>query len=365
MKSASSPPFPVTRLGAGARDRDLSSPGAAVAFLSLTSRGYYRIPAGATQFMMGRDPARCQIVIPDCPEISGQHVLVHIEGDEVYVSDVGSTNGTRIDGFPSRRGVVRPGKVVAMAGHGVVLVSDQANRWLEELNVYVGRTKPLPHLLALPPNRHLILIGDPYTPLEQIARAAHHAVASDASPIVCVQAKHQVLAERRVLESAINGRIFVDGRGTSRRRPALNFVEDDLDRLRHPQQLTALTLGVRRAEDIRRPLLERDAFVLKVPTIGDRIAGGGLDDLIDAIYVKWEVPFRAAHWSGAPRDRIANFTWKKDHRQFTAVVVAVGRMWAGLGEHNAVEGLGASQTVKDWLTDLDLGWVSARAARPR
>ncbi len=333
--------------------------------MALTSRGYYRIPAGATQFMMGSDPARCELVIPGCPEISGQHVLVHVEDDQVYVSDVGSTNGTRIDGSPSRRGAVRPGKVMAMAGYGVVLVSQQMNRWLEELNVYVGRTQHASQLLALSPSRHLILIGERYTPLEEIARAAHHAVATDASPIVCVPVEHPSHTEARVLERAINGRVFIDGRGTPRRSAAPIFSEEQLDRLRHPQQLTALTVGLRRPADITLRLLERDPFVLNVPSIKHRIENGGLDDLIDALYVKWEVPFRAKHWAGALRDRIANHAWKKDHTQFTAVVVAVGRMWAGLDEHHAVEGLGATQTVKDWLTALDLGWASARAGRPR
>ena len=81
--------------------------------------------------------------------------------------------------------------------------------------------------------------------------------------------------------------------------------------------------------------------------------------LIDAVYVKWDIPFRAKHWPADLRERLTKHAWLRDHKQFTAVVVAVGRMWAGLSEHNAVKGLGATQTVRDWLTGLGLGWESA------
>ncbi len=314
---------------------------------------------------MGSDPARTELTISDCPEVSGQHVLVHVEDDHVYVSDLRSTNGTRIHGRPSRRGAIRPGELLAMAGYDVVVLSTQMFRYLDELTLYVGRTEHLHQLLTLSPMQHLILIGAHHTPLEEIARAAHHAVASDASPLVCAPAQHGSHAEQRVLADAINGRIFIDGRGTARRSAAPTFSTELLNTLRDPQQLTAVTVGLLRPADIALRLLEHKAFVFKVPTISDRIKNGGLDDLIDAVSVRWEVPFRAPHWSKALRDRLGNYSWKRDHTQFTAVVVAVGRMWAGLPEYKAVEGLGATQTVKDWLTGLDLGWASARAERPR
>src|SRR5690349_12329526 len=171
MESAPSQlPFPVTRIGAGARDRDLPSSGSPIAFLPLSSRSYYRIPAGAKEIMLGSDPARTDLTISGCPEVSGQHLLVHVEDDHVYVSDLRSTNGTRIHGRPSRRGAVRCGERVAVAGYEVVVLSHQMQRYLEELTLYVGRTEHLHQLLTLSPTQHLILIGAHHTPLEEIAR---------------------------------------------------------------------------------------------------------------------------------------------------------------------------------------------------
>ncbi len=357
--------FPSTVLAASARDRDRAPPCVVVAFLHLASRRIYHFPPGGDDFFVGRDPTRSEMAVTSCGEISGQHALVQLEADRVHISDRGSTNGTRIHGRPERRGTVKPGDVFALGGADFVALSQPMLKQLEELTLYVGQSEHLPHLLTLPPRQHLVLVGSHYTPLEEIARAAHRAVATEASPLVCVEGHRASHTEHQVLENAVNGRIYIDGRGTPRRSAAPTFSKEQLDALQHPRQLTALTVGVLRTGDVDVRLLERKPYFFKVPSVNDRIRDEGLDGLIDAVYVKWEVPFRAKHWPADLRERLANHTWLRDHKQFTAVVVAVGRMWTGLDEYNAAHGLGAAQTVRDWLTGLGLGRGSAWLARPR
>jgi hypothetical protein len=45
----------------------------------------------------------------DQPSVSGRHALVRPDGDQVFVEDLGSTNGTRVDGQKVERSVLRPG----------------------------------------------------------------------------------------------------------------------------------------------------------------------------------------------------------------------------------------------------------------
>lgn len=363
MKSSPGP-FPTTLLAASSRDREQPPACVVVAFLHLSSRRIYHFPPGGADFVIGRDPTRSEMAITTSGEISGQHALVQLEGDRVLICDRGSTNGTRIHGRPERRGTVKPGDVFALGGADFVALSRPMLKQLEELTLYVGQNEHLPQLLTLPQTHHVVLVGAHHTPLEEIARAAHRAVASDASPIVCIQGSRESHTDTRILADAVNGRIYIDGRGSARRSAAPTFSKDQLEKLRDPKQLTAITVAVLRTSDVDVRLFERKPYFFKVPSISDRIRDGGLDELIDAVYVKWDVPYRANQWPADLRRRLAKYPWRRDHKQFAAVVVAVGRMWAGLDEHNAVQGLGAAQTVKDWLTDLDMGWASARAVRP-
>lgn len=365
MKTSPDLPCPTTVVSATARDRATPPACLVVAFLHVASRRLYHFPAGGKNFLVGSDPRRSELVIRDCPEISGVHALVMLEHERVYVCDRGSSNGTRVHGRPELRAYLRPGDVVSFGGHEFIALSRAMLEVLRELTLCVGQNEHLPQLLSLPQTQHLVLVGPRYSPLEQIALATHRVIASSASPIVSVRAPDTSHTEDRVLADAINGRIFIDGRGTARKNAAPTFTNEELDLLRHPQQLTAITLGVLDIGDVDERLMERKPFVFKVPSIKDRLQRGDFDKLVDAICVKWGLICRAADWPADLRQRLANHTWRRHLAQFEAVVVAVGRMWAGLDEHHAVEGLGPPQTVKDWLGELDLRRDAARALRPR
>lgn len=365
MKTSPDLPHPTTVVGATARDRARPPECLVVAFLHIASRRLYHFPPGGQHFLVGSDPGRSELVVRNCAEISGVHALVMLEQDRVYVCDRGSLNGTRVHGRAEQRAYLRPGDIVALGGHEFIALSRAMLAVLRELTVYVGQNEHLPRLLSLPQTQHLVLVGPRYAPLEEIALATHRVTASSASPIVSVRAPDTSHTEERVLADAINGRIYIDGRGTARRNAAPTFTNEQLDILRDPQQLTAITLGVVNIRDVDERLMERKPFVFKVPSVEERLQRGDFDKLVDAICVKWGLICRAADWPADLRQRLANHTWRRHLSQFEAVVTAVGRMWAGLDEHHAVEGLGPPQTVKGWLGELDLRRSSARTWRPR
>jgi hypothetical protein len=59
-----------------------------------------RLPLGADPLVIGRLP-ECAVVLSD-PNVSRRHAEVRRVGDAVVVSDLGSTNGTRVNGIPVR-----------------------------------------------------------------------------------------------------------------------------------------------------------------------------------------------------------------------------------------------------------------------
>lgn len=54
------------------------------------------IPVTGTEFLIGRDP-QCQLR-PASPAVSKQHCAISIRGEQVFVRDCGSTNGTFVRG---------------------------------------------------------------------------------------------------------------------------------------------------------------------------------------------------------------------------------------------------------------------------
>ena len=70
------------------------------------------LPAGRTTVTVGRSPS-CDCVISD-PTVSRRHARVSRRDDRWFLSDFGSTNGTRVNGWRVTEEVeVRPGDRVA------------------------------------------------------------------------------------------------------------------------------------------------------------------------------------------------------------------------------------------------------------
>lgn len=75
-----------------------------------------QLPSG--RYLVGRDPA-CAVHLPE-RQISARHAELRIDGDELFVRDLGSTNGTDLDGRPlkpeKRETPVPPGGILSFAG---------------------------------------------------------------------------------------------------------------------------------------------------------------------------------------------------------------------------------------------------------
>ena len=62
--------------------------------------------------LIGRSPG-CDLVLED-PTVSRHHAELIRERDRWVLRDMGSTNGTRVNGWRVRRAVVAPGDVIAL-----------------------------------------------------------------------------------------------------------------------------------------------------------------------------------------------------------------------------------------------------------
>jgi pSer/pThr/pTyr-binding forkhead associated (FHA) protein len=71
------------------------------------------IPLNHATVVVGRAP-RCEVRIESF-RVSRRHCCLALYRDEVLVIDLGSTNGTRINGRLVGRGVLRPGDQLSIA----------------------------------------------------------------------------------------------------------------------------------------------------------------------------------------------------------------------------------------------------------
>ena len=67
--------------------------------------------------VIGRHPA-CDMVV-DHPAISGRHMLFRMEGRTVYLEDLASTNGTKVNGIPATTQVVHHLDLIEIGRHKV------------------------------------------------------------------------------------------------------------------------------------------------------------------------------------------------------------------------------------------------------
>jgi hypothetical protein len=71
-----------------------------------------RVGIGSQVVTIGRLP-ECAVVLDD-PNVSRRHAQVRREGDAIFVVDLGSTNGTRVNGVLVREHRLVPGDVVSV-----------------------------------------------------------------------------------------------------------------------------------------------------------------------------------------------------------------------------------------------------------
>ena len=73
--------------------------------------------------VVGRHPA-CDVVV-DHPAISGRHVLFRVVGRTVYVEDLASTNGTKVNGIPATTQVVHHLDLIEVGRHKLHFFDDE------------------------------------------------------------------------------------------------------------------------------------------------------------------------------------------------------------------------------------------------
>jgi FHA domain/Protein of unknown function (DUF3662) len=77
-----------------------------------------RVSVGAEPVVIGRMP-ECTIILSD-PNVSRRHAEIRRIGDAVMVTDLGSTNGTRVNGLPVREHELESGDEVTVGSTTLV-----------------------------------------------------------------------------------------------------------------------------------------------------------------------------------------------------------------------------------------------------
>ena len=75
------------------------------------------------EFTMGRS-STCDIVLDD-PRVSRQHARLRVAGNSLFIEDLGSRNGTMIDGERLASADLRGGDVISLGGLSLELVAAQ------------------------------------------------------------------------------------------------------------------------------------------------------------------------------------------------------------------------------------------------
>ena len=73
---------------------------------------------GLRPLVIGRLP-ECDVVLPDS-NVSRRHAELRRKGDGVFVTDLGSTNGTRVNGTPVREQLLASGDEISVGSTKLV-----------------------------------------------------------------------------------------------------------------------------------------------------------------------------------------------------------------------------------------------------
>lgn len=83
----------------------------------------FRFPEGTT-VTLGRSRSRCQVALPDYNVVSGEHCRITICNNYINITDLGSTNGTFVNGIrltPHKTVSARPGANIYLANNTCAL----------------------------------------------------------------------------------------------------------------------------------------------------------------------------------------------------------------------------------------------------
>ncbi len=86
-------------------------------------------------------------IVVDNLSVSGEHALFHMIGQEVFLEDLGSTNGTYVNGKAIKKAQLESGDLVEIAKYKIRFLADGAPDNYEK--IVLG--KPRPHLTEIAP----------------------------------------------------------------------------------------------------------------------------------------------------------------------------------------------------------------------
>ena len=142
--------------------------------------------------LIGRDPW-CDLVLSD-PRVSGQHCEIVLEGDEIRLRDLGSTNGTSCSGLRLVEAFLEPGATIRVGDTDLSLQGGGGRRVLERspfdpTGQLIGTAPTMQRVFDMmsriaPLNLSLVLLGETGTGKTAIARAIHEMSARADRPFV-------------------------------------------------------------------------------------------------------------------------------------------------------------------------------------
>jgi len=130
------------------------------------------------------------------PTVSRYHCELRRDGERYLVADVGSTNGTFLDGAQVREAYLRPGALIEVGDVLLRLQSEQAAVTIapsvrESFGALVGQSQAMREIFALleriaPTDATLLLIGETGSGKGALARAIHEQSSRARKPFVLV-----------------------------------------------------------------------------------------------------------------------------------------------------------------------------------
>jgi DNA-binding NtrC family response regulator len=155
-------------------------------------------------------------LIIDHPTVSRYHCQIRKDGERYVVTDLGSTNGTFVDGAQVREAFLNPGSLIEVGDAEVRYQSEQAAVTIapsvsENYGSLVGKSQSMREIFALleriaPTDATLLLIGETGSGKGALARAIHEQSRRAEGPFVVVDCG-------AVSESLIESELFGHERG--------------------------------------------------------------------------------------------------------------------------------------------------------
>lgn len=140
-------------------------------------------------------------VVLTCPSSSGRHAVIKTTGESVYVQDLGSSNGTRVNGAEIEEALLKDGDRVGFGDVQAVFYAGNAPSVLEEKPTAAPRVSK-----SLPPPSAGAVSADP-----TLAGAKPAASARQLSPVRRAYAKPSSSSYPDTTESGCSTGIIVSG----------------------------------------------------------------------------------------------------------------------------------------------------------